>query len=638
LTSPTTTQTAITLQGAPAPVPGYIDGLRHKALYVSLKIELSAEAASWLPALEAKLVQAFADQPGAAPGRPQPAEGRSPADHLAECILYWVYQAHFACRLPVYQLGAVKPDPRSPHAYQLLIPCVDRAYSAAELALKWVIGVFNAAAADNAVTEGIAHLPAMLHQMVRTVGLPGNTPPYLRAAWDLEVPCDVVELPIYQMGQGRRGRWMDSTLTDQTSQMAARLARNKFQSASILRKAGMPGPIHFLVSDSAHALEAAKKLGYPVVVKPADLDRGTAVAAGLETEEEVVAAFAAAAKWTRKILVEKHFHGRDYRVTVFNGRMIWAVERIHGGVTGDGEHTVAQLVEVLNTDPRRGKGAHALMKILELDAEADKMLARQELTRDSVPEPGRFVPLRRASNVAVGGTPVPVMEQVHPDNRDLAIRATAALRLDFGGVDFVIPDIARSWLETGALICEVNSQPSIGITGTHLYPSIIQQLVEGNGRIPIAVIVGAPDPDALGTALSQRLAQAGFVTGWGTRERAMVGSEQVAVGPLTAFHRGQAVLGDQRVGAVLLFLNALGALQTGLPFARFDVLALAGTTMGSPGPEPEKTDTRAAARMKAALLPACDGVVLEGVPPDDLVEAIASALTAADDKHRRAFQ
>jgi len=274
------------------------------------------------------------------------------------------------------------------------------------------------------------------------------------------------------------------------------------------------------------------------------------------------------------------------------------------------------------------------MKILDLDEEADLLLQGQQLSVDAVPETGRFVRLRRASNVAVGATPVAVFDQVHPDNRDLAIRATAALRLDFGGVDFVIPDLAKSWLETGALICEVNSQPSIGITGTHLDPRFLGRLGQGNGRIPMAVVVGAEDPHGLAAALSARLAQEGLVTGWATKDRAMVGQEQVSTGALSAFNHGLALMSDQRVGALLLFLSPTAQLSTGLPFARFDVLLMPTAAQPAQAGEVPDTGAQKLARLKATLSLACDGEVLENVPPARQVDALLSAMIAADERHR----
>ena len=612
-------------------MPGYVNGLHHVSLRAELEFDATQAPGDWLPALEAHLTQAFADEAGPAPNKPERFEDL--ALDLAHRILYWVFQLHFSARLPVYEPGFVRGDAANPDCVVLHFAAVDRAHAIAQDALAWVLDAFNTAASGTPLDACLARLPEVVQRMAKVPGLPTNTPQYLRAAWDLGIPFESVEPPIYQLGQARRSRWMDSTLTDQTSQIAARLARNKVHTAAILRRAGMPGPIHLLVTDARQAVTAASRLGYPVVVKPADLDRGEAVAAGLQTPEEVTQAYEVARKVSPHVLVEKHFQGRDYRVTVFNGQMILAVERIPGGVTGDGKSTVAQLVAALNADPRRGRGKHALMKILDLDAEADRTLAREGLTRDSVPEANRYVRLRRASNVMIGGTPLDVTTQVHPDNRDLAIRATAALRLDFGGVDFVIPDLAKSWLETGALICEINSQPSIGVRGAHVFADVIRSLVEGDGRIPIAVIVGAAETRTMGTSIATQLEAAGITTGWADRDGATIAGQRASTGALTAFQGAQVVLADNRVGALVLFVNGMGLLRTGLPFAQFDVLAFAGTEVAAPKGGPQQDAATLVTQLEAALAPACDGKVVRNVDVDQLIAAVVHELQAADVRH-----
>ena len=158
----------------------------------------------------------------------------------------------------------------------------------------------------------------------------------------------------------------------------------------------------------------------------------------------------------------RNISGRDYRLNVFNGELIWAIERVPGGVTGDGKSSITKLVELLNSDPLRGEGTHAPLKQLNLDDEARQLLRQYSRDENSVPAEGEFVRLRRNANVATGGTPVSVFDQIHPDNKLLAIRAAAALRLDLAGVDLLIPDIGQSWKLGGAAVCEVNSQPNLG--------------------------------------------------------------------------------------------------------------------------------------------------------------------------------
>jgi hypothetical protein len=218
-------------------------------------------------------------------------------------------------------------------------------------------------------------------------------------------------------------------------------------------------------------------------------------------------------------------------VTVFHDEVIWAIERVPGGVTGDGKSTVRELVERLNADPRRGEGTHAPLKRLVLDEEASTLLRRAGLDDDSVPADGRFLRLRSAANVASGGTPVPVFDRIHPDNRCLAIRAAQALRLDLAGVDFLVPD------------------------------------------------------------LEVRLANRGITVGCHDRYSVRVNGETVLDGCIDPFTAGQLLIRDRTVAAVVLSINDFSLLQTGLPFARFDVLVLAGTHIAASGEQGKRVES-----------------------------------------------
>src|SRR5690606_3561696 len=142
----------------------------------------------------------------------------------------------------------------------------------------------------------------------------------------------------------------------------------------------------------------------------------------------------------RQVLLEKHVEGADHRLLVAGGRLLVATRRVPGGVTGDGRGTVAQLLQRLNADPRRGTDPRSLLRHLALDGEAELRLREQGLGADSVVEAGRFVALRRTANISTGGTALDVTSQVHPDNRWLAERAARVVGLDIAGIDFLCPD------------------------------------------------------------------------------------------------------------------------------------------------------------------------------------------------------
>ncbi len=492
---------------------------------------------------------------------------------LARAVLRWNRAVQAAAGWPDFTDGLLASLGNSPLRHALVVPCLAGAFPAAAGALHWVVGVVNLAIAGRPFDEAGAALPRILAAMRAFAPHGMNTLRFLEAAHDAGIPWRHVQGNIYQFGWGARGRWLDSSFTDATSHLGSRLARHKLKAAVVMRRAGIPVPDHVMVDDADAAVKAAESFGYPVVVKPANLDQGGGVAAGLRNAEGVRRAFAAARALSEEILVERHFEGNDYRLQVFHGEVIWVSHRVPGGVTGDGRSTVTELLAELNADPRR-RPEERMLRRVEIDEEARELLAEQGLSLDSIPEKDRFVRFRRASNVATGGQAVPVREGAHPDNLALGVRAAQALRLDLAGVDLLIPDIRRSWLETGAAICEVNGQPQLWPT---LPALILAQLVSGDGRIPVIAVVGTPRDAGWVEQLAQRLGQArGGRVGVARRNQATLGGSILAPGPCPLLAAAEVLLLHPDTDLLLICLEDFEALQTGLPVDRFDTLILAG--------------------------------------------------------------
>jgi cyanophycin synthetase len=181
------------------------------------------------------------------------------------------------------------------------------------------------------------------------------------------------------------------------------------------------------------------------------------------------------------------------------------------------------------------------------------------------------VQLRRAANVATGGVPAAALEGAHPDNLALAVRAARLLRLDVAGVDVLMPDIRTSWLESGATICEVNSQPQLS---PHLPAYLLSRLVEKQGRIPVVVVLGRAAEPAM-AAWQQALARGGRCLGLAMAGGLWVGGAPVA-GAMDSFKGGTALLADPAVEAAMIVAEDGEFLQTGSPVDRIDALILAG--------------------------------------------------------------
>lgn len=331
-----------------------------------------------------------------------------------------------------------------------------------------------------------------------------NTKHFLEAASDLDVPCLRVAPQVLQFGFGSAARLLDSSFTDRTSYMGARAARDKKAAAQWLARSGIPVPEQREAKSADQAIAAAQQLGYPVVVKPADLDGGVGVSTSLIDAASVSRAFDLARQHSKRIIVERHHEGKDYRIQIVDGQVFAIIERQPGGVVGNGSDTIIDLINKQNVERAEAVDDRRYLHAINVDDELHYFLEQQCLTLEDVAKLGQFVRLRGPANIATGGMPTVIATSMaHPDNVALALRACRVLRIDVAGVDLLIPDIAASWLETGAVICEVNAQPQM-FTTLHR-PTLKHLLGPSRGRIP-TVLVAAGGPYAgLLTQLHQQL-------------------------------------------------------------------------------------------------------------------------------------
>ncbi|ROZ75748.1 cyanophycin synthetase [Ramlibacter sp. WS9] len=468
--------------------------------------------------------------------------------------------------------------------FQLRIPTVSGAHALTRALVTGLASLANAALAGNPTADVVRNLEELLRQIKAITPKGRNAMPLLATADARGIPWDRLAGNVYRLGQGAKSRWFDSSITDRTPSISVGLARDKQATASVLRSLRLPVPDHILVHTEPQALAAAEKIGFPVVVKPANLDRGLGVVSGLRDNRGVAKAFQAAAALSKSVLIEKHFEGQDHRVHVFEGEVYKVRHRIPGGVTGDGLSTIEDLLRQLNADPARGpRGSGSNKVIIDLDDEALDLLGQQGREPTSVPPAGQFVQLRRIANVSVGGVShaVPI-ENVHPDNLAMAVRAVQALRLDLAAVDLLIPDISRSWVDVGAAICEVNAQPQFGEDAPEL---IFAKIFPDGGRIPIAVVVGNPlDVDWV-YELRKRVQAAGKRLGFCSPLGLWIDEQSVdTASPLDVFNAAALLIGNQAVDALLLIADD-SLLRHGLPSAHLDAVALTGKSSSARLPQ-----------------------------------------------------
>ena len=212
---------------------------------------------------------------------------------------------------------------------------------------------------------------------------------------------------LVQLGQGVHAQRIRATMTSKTGALAVDLAGDKDMTTRLLASAGLPVPKQETVRTADAAAVAARRIGYPVVVKPLDGNHGRGVCLDLQNEEEVRAGFATAESESRRgyVIVESFVTGRDYRCLIVGGKMQAIAERVPAHVVGDATHTVAELVEITNADPRRGVGHEKVLTRIKLDAAAMALVQEQGFALDDVPPEGQMVKLALTGNMSTGGSP-----------------------------------------------------------------------------------------------------------------------------------------------------------------------------------------------------------------------------------------
>ncbi len=201
----------------------------------------------------------------------------------------------------------------------------------------------------------------------------------------------LTEGSLVQFGWGSQQRRIQAAETDRSSAIAESIAQDKDLTKKLLDAAGVPVPQGRPVRDAADAWAAAQRIGTPVVIKPRNGNQGKGVTVNISSREDIEAAFHNAAKFRDEVMVERFLPGSDYRLLVVGGQLVAAARREPPLVIGDGHHTVSELVERVNADPRRGEGHSTSLTKIRFDEVALARLKEQGLHANSIPAKGARV-------------------------------------------------------------------------------------------------------------------------------------------------------------------------------------------------------------------------------------------------------
>ncbi len=452
-----------------------------------------------------------------------------------------------------------------------------------------IAGTLCRAAADDAPFD-LAGALSRLRELDEDMRLGPSTGAIVQVALARGIPYRrLTEGSMVQFGWGSRQRRIQAAETDRTSAIAESIAQDKDLTKKLLDAAGVPVPVGRAVSDAEEAWAAACAIGLPVVVKPQDGNQGKGVTVNIANREHFMVAYAAAAEISSDVLVERFIPGYDHRLLVVGKRLIAAARRDPPHVIGDGVHSVRELVELVNSDPRRGEGHATSLTKIRFDEIAMARLAVQGLRDDSVPPVGARVILRNNANLSTGGTATDVTDDVHPELAARAVEAAQMIGLDICGVDVVCESVLKPLEEQGGGIVEVNAAPGLRM---HLNPSfgkgravgeaIVSTLFgEGDdGRIPLVAVSGTNGKTTTVRLIAHILGCKGLRVGMTNSDGVYIEKRRIDTGDCSGPKSARTVLLHPEVDAAVLETARGGILREGLAFDRCDVAVVTNIGVG----------------------------------------------------------
>jgi cyanophycin synthetase len=385
---------------------------------------------------------------------------------------------------------------------------------------------------------------------------------------------------LVQLGEGKYQKRIQAAMTSNTSLIGVETAGNKRLTKIMLEDAGIPVPRGTVVRKQKSAIEDAEWLGYPVVVKPHDGHHGKGVTTNVADVEELREAFDRAKAVSDRVIIEQCLTGCDFRMLVVDGKFVAAAKRLPAEVTGDGKHTIAELVAIENRNPDRGYGHENVMTRLKVSTVTEHLLEKAGFTMDTVLGQGEVFPLELTANLSTGGSAEDVTGQVHTANRFLAERIARIIGLDIAGIDIMAPTLSKPIIKTGGAVIEVNAAPGLRM---HLAPArgksrnvarpIVDMLFPKGAPhdIPIVAVTGTNGKTTTVRLVNHILKGVGYSVGMTTTDGIYLRDRLIAAGDMSGPYSAKVVLRDPMVDCAVLETARGGILREGLGYKMADV-------------------------------------------------------------------
>ncbi|MDP5082304.1 MAG: cyanophycin synthetase, partial [Winogradskyella sp.] len=386
-----------------------------------------------------------------------------------------------------------------------------------------------------------------------------------------------------QLGYGANQKRIQATVTSETSSIGVELACDKEDTKFLLEQAEVEVPRGDIIRRESSLEEACLYVGFPLVIKPVDGNHGRGITVDIQNYDDALVAFQHAKESSKSgaIIVEKFVVGQDYRLLVINNVLVAGAVRTPAHVIGDGKSTVQELIDKVNSDPRRGFGHENVLTQITVNELTQTIIKDAGYTLLSVLSEGERLILKDTANLSTGGTAEDITDIIHPANVSMAERISKIIDLDICGIDIMTTDISKPLSETGGAVLEVNAGPGFRM---HLAPTtglprnvaapVIDKLFPkkgDTGRIPIIAITGTNGKTTTSRLIAHIAKMNGYRVGYTTSDGVYIQNRLLMTGDCTGPSSAEFVLKDPTVNFAVLECARGGLLRAGLGFKKCDV-------------------------------------------------------------------
>lgn len=382
-----------------------------------------------------------------------------------------------------------------------------------------------------------------------------------------------------QLGYGANQKRIQATVTSETSSIGVELACDKEDTKFLLEQAEVPVPKGEIIRRESSLRDTCDYVGFPLVIKPVDGNHGRGITVNIQSYDEALTAFQAAKKVSNAVIVERYVTGVDYRLLVINYKLVAAALRTPAHVNGNGKSTIQELIDEVNSDPRRGYGHEKILTQISVNDLTLGLIASKGYSLESVLPAGEMLILKDTANLSTGGTAEDVTDFVHPANIAMAERISRIIDLDICGIDIMTTDISKPLKETGGAVLEVNAGPGFrmhlapakGLPRNVAAPVIDKLFPKGTtARIPIIAVSGTNGKTTTTRLISHIMKFDGYRVGYTTTDGVYIQNRLLMEGDCTGPASAEFVLKDPTVNLAVLECARGGLLRAGLGFKKCD--------------------------------------------------------------------